>query len=232
MTTLTNAQVSFLLSNLIGNNSYVIFDYYVVPGNRFQFGGITDTLNDESIANYTKGSHAIYDINADVYDKNAERALTVFSDNGVDLTEYTYLMISTVEGESTYILLWGDITYDVHFNDENSSNNKGMNKTYSECMGYIAINNGTDCEYFKSYKKGTTSIVCNQTAETVYEEEIKTPVKSTVEGYEYATVYESASNWIVDLRTGAGDGFYPKKNFSQEEAISKAISKAIAAITC
>lgn len=224
MTTLTNAQVSFLLSNLVGNNTYVIFDYYVVPGNRFQFGGITDTLNDDSIANYTKGSHAIYDINADVYDKNAERAFTVFQDNGVDLAEYTYLMISTLEGESTYILLWGDITYDIHFNDENNSNNKGFKQTFEYCKNYIEQSNGTGESYFESYKNGTASIVCNETSETVYEEEIETPVKATVDGYEHAKVFESASNYIVDLRTGLGKGFYPKDIFSLEDAISDAVA--------
>ena len=40
----------------------------------------------------------------------------------------------------------------------------------------------------------------------------------------YGKVYESASNYIVDLRTGLGKGFYPKNIFSLEDAINDAIA--------
>ena len=64
-------------------------------------------------------------------------------------------------------------TYDVHFNDEYDSNNKGMTESLEYCKEYIRQNNGTNNSYFEDYKGGTVSIVCNETGETVYEEEVR-----------------------------------------------------------
>jgi len=60
-------------------------------------------------------------------------------------------------------------TYNVVFNDETSSNDKGFKESYNYCMNYIKSNNGTNNSYFASYKGGTVSIVCNETGETVFE---------------------------------------------------------------
>ena len=60
-------------------------------------------------------------------------------------------------------------TYDVHFNDELNSNNKGFKSTLDECVSYINQHNGTDFSYFQDYKNGTVSVVCNETGETVFE---------------------------------------------------------------
>ncbi len=64
-------------------------------------------------------------------------------------------------------------TYDIHFNDEYDSNNKGMAVSYDEAMDYIKMNNGTSESYFTDYKGGVVSIVCNETGVTVYEEEVR-----------------------------------------------------------
>lgn len=64
-------------------------------------------------------------------------------------------------------------TYDVYFNDETDSNNKGMSDTMENCLEYIRQNNGTNDSYFADYKGGIVSIVCNETGETVYEEEVR-----------------------------------------------------------
>lgn len=64
-------------------------------------------------------------------------------------------------------------TYDVHFNDSNDGNSKGFELTFEDAMAYIKSNNGTNDSYFADYKGGTVSIVCNQTGETVYEEDVK-----------------------------------------------------------
>ena len=64
-------------------------------------------------------------------------------------------------------------TFDVVFNDENSSNNKGFKYSYEECLSYINSNNGTNESYFKDYKGGLVSIVSNETGEMVFENEIK-----------------------------------------------------------
>ena len=64
-------------------------------------------------------------------------------------------------------------TYDVLFNDSADSNSKGMRATIEECKKYISMYNGTNHSYFEDYKGGTVSVVCNETGETVYEEDVK-----------------------------------------------------------
>lgn len=66
-----------------------------------------------------------------------------------------------------------ELTYDIHFNDNNNSNNKGFSLPLVECKSYIRDFNGTNESYFGDYKNGEVSIVCNETGETVYTEAIK-----------------------------------------------------------
>lgn len=66
-----------------------------------------------------------------------------------------------------------ELTYDVHFNDSTDGNSKGFNADFDYCKNYIELNNGTNHSYFEDYKGGTVSIVCNETGETVYEEEVR-----------------------------------------------------------
>jgi hypothetical protein len=66
-----------------------------------------------------------------------------------------------------------ELTYDVHFNDSTDSNGKGFMADFDYCKNYIEQNNGTNNSYFEDYKGGTVSIVCNETGETVYEEEVR-----------------------------------------------------------
>ena len=61
-------------------------------------------------------------------------------------------------------------TYDIYFNDANDSNNKGFKLSIEECKSWIDNNRGES--YFEDYQGGTVSIVCNETGETVYEENI------------------------------------------------------------
>lgn len=63
-------------------------------------------------------------------------------------------------------------TYDVHFNDANDSNNKGFKESFDYCKNYIETYNGTNESYFEDYKGGSVSIVCNETGDEVYSEEI------------------------------------------------------------
>lgn len=65
------------------------------------------------------------------------------------------------------------ITYDVVFDDDTSSNEKGFKSSFQDCLDYIEMNNGTNESYFESYKGGVVSIVCNETGTTVYEDEVK-----------------------------------------------------------
>jgi hypothetical protein len=64
-------------------------------------------------------------------------------------------------------------TYDIFFNDSDNSNNKGFALSLEDAKAYINRYNGTNESYFADYKGGTVSIVCNETEETVYEEEVK-----------------------------------------------------------
>lgn len=66
-----------------------------------------------------------------------------------------------------------NLTYDLYFDDDYDSNNKGMHESYDYCMDYIKCNNGTNTSYFQDYKGGTVRIVCNETGETVYSEEVR-----------------------------------------------------------
>ena len=63
-------------------------------------------------------------------------------------------------------------TYNVVFNDDTNSNDKGFH-ILQYCKDYIKENNGTNESYFEDYKGGTVSIVCNETDETVFEVKAK-----------------------------------------------------------
>jgi len=63
-------------------------------------------------------------------------------------------------------------TYDILFNDSEFTNNKGFRMTKKEAINYIQAHNGSDHGYFKDYKGGVVSVICNETGETVYEENI------------------------------------------------------------
>lgn len=65
------------------------------------------------------------------------------------------------------------LTYNVVFNNDNNSNDKGFEQTLDYCKNYIATYNGTNESYFADYKGGIVQIVCNETEEVVYEEEVR-----------------------------------------------------------
>lgn len=64
-------------------------------------------------------------------------------------------------------------TYDIFFDDDTASNNKGFKESLQYCRDYIKQFNGTDHSYFADYKGGNVRIVCNETGETVYETQVK-----------------------------------------------------------
>ena len=89
------------------------------------------------------------------------------SDFGENLSEERKYAFSCFIGS----LSW--LTYDIHFDDENNSNNKGFNDSFQECKEYIEMENGTNNSYFPDYKGGTVSIYCNELDRLVYETEIE-----------------------------------------------------------
>ena len=64
-------------------------------------------------------------------------------------------------------------TYDVVFHDAESDNNKGWEESYEYCMDYIKMYNGTNESYFEDYKGGVVAIICNETGDEVYIEEVR-----------------------------------------------------------
>ena len=64
-------------------------------------------------------------------------------------------------------------TYDVHFNDESDSNNKGFKISLQDAISYVDSNNGSNNSYFADYKGGTVSVVCNETGFIAYEAQVK-----------------------------------------------------------
>lgn len=64
-------------------------------------------------------------------------------------------------------------TYDVQFDDDAATNSKGWRESFEYCKDYIETNNGTDTSYFADYKGGVVSIICNETDEIVYTEDVR-----------------------------------------------------------
>jgi hypothetical protein len=87
-----------------------------------------------------------------------------FAYKGGFLTHYHWF---DEDGKESAIITLDLRTYDVVFNDDESSNSKGMEATIEECREYIRENNGTSWSYFGDYKGGCVSIVCNETGEEV-----------------------------------------------------------------
>ena len=63
-------------------------------------------------------------------------------------------------------------TYDVTFNDSENSNSKGFSISKEEAIQYVKQHNGTNESYFQDYKGGIVQVVCNETAEVVFESEV------------------------------------------------------------
>jgi hypothetical protein len=63
-------------------------------------------------------------------------------------------------------------TFDILFNDDNNSNNKGFAISLEDAKDYINRYNGTNESYFEDYKGGIVSIICNETEEVVFETEV------------------------------------------------------------
>jgi len=64
------------------------------------------------------------------------------------------------------------LTYDIHFNDSENSNNKGFKKSLLFCLNYVEENNGTNNSYFADYKGGNVSVVCNETGRVAFTTEV------------------------------------------------------------
>lgn len=85
-----------------------------------------------------------------------------------EINNYNYLRLSDVTADIEEMQL----TYDIVFNSNESSNNKGFATTIEDCKSYIKKFNGTNESYFEDYKGGIVSIYCNETEETVFETEV------------------------------------------------------------
>jgi hypothetical protein len=61
-----------------------------------------------------------------------------------------------------------ELTFDIVFDSDTSSNNKGFSNDFEYCFNYVNIHNGTNHSYFKVYKGENVSIYCNEMEEIVY----------------------------------------------------------------
>lgn len=64
-------------------------------------------------------------------------------------------------------------TYDVVFHSDTDSNSKGFKMKLVDALTWVAMHNGTNHSYFADYKGGTVQVVCNETEEVVYSEEVR-----------------------------------------------------------
>lgn len=64
-------------------------------------------------------------------------------------------------------------TYDVFFDSDTDSDNKGWQQSLDYCKNFIKTFNGTNNSYFKDYKKGTVSIICNEDQKRVFSTTVK-----------------------------------------------------------
>jgi hypothetical protein len=56
---------------------------------------------------------------------------------------------------------------------------------------------------------------------------MKTIIKMHVTGYNHAVISEDAENYYVDLKTGLGEGIYPKTEWGLEQAIENQLDLGI-----
>lgn len=154
-----NEVIEFAKSELSSNNTLVI----ATLGN----GGAGLTLlqddDEDFINNFASG------LNEAEFDGVVEPSADIEESEYYNSDSIVYQFIYD-NGLIIQILGWVDEkTYDVHFNDETSSDNKGFSDSIDYCQNYIDSNNGSSESYFEDYKGGTVSIVCNETGETVFE---------------------------------------------------------------
>lgn len=71
-------------------------------------------------------------------------------------------------------------TYDIVFNDDTGSNNKGFSQTLKYCKDYIKAYNGTGFSYFGDYIGGVVQIINNRTGLVVYETQVKIIKKNRI----------------------------------------------------
>ena len=65
-----------------------------------------------------------------------------------------------------------EITFDVIFHNQESSNSKGFKLTFEECKDYIETYIGTDNSYFADYKGGIVCILCDYNGITYFQKTI------------------------------------------------------------
>ena len=73
---------------------------------------------------------------------------------------------------SEFVSSLEELSYDIQFNDETDSNNKGFSISMSEAKNWIEANKSDETTYFGDYKGGTVSIICNETGSVIFEENI------------------------------------------------------------
>jgi hypothetical protein len=66
-----------------------------------------------------------------------------------------------------------DVVFSATFDNQVESSTLGSRSSIKACKAYIDRNNGSRIGFFNIFKKGTASIVCNETNELIHTEKIK-----------------------------------------------------------
>lgn len=112
--------------------------------------------------------------------------LEVLTDNGINITCSDSMamlitdedaaridaLVEEIAPAAEYDYTIEELTYDVCFDDDTASDCKHFRSSIKDCRAYIKCYNRTNVSYFEDYKGGIVSIRCNETGETIYEEEI------------------------------------------------------------
>lgn len=102
-----------------------------------------------------KDSHDVIEEEDDdifYYGLSEEDMLASMKDGSEDILDFRIESFEEFEYTPNY-------TYDIHFNDDNDSNNKGWKASLEDCLDYIDMWNGTNESYFADYKGGIVSVV-------------------------------------------------------------------------
>jgi hypothetical protein len=111
-------------------------------------------------------------------------------------TTVTYSRVSGVKSKKTY---------DVYFNNDEHSNNKGFEYTLAEAKNYIKHYNGTNESYFKDYKGGLVQIIDNDTGNVVYSTKIKSSKKiSGIKKSPARSLHKDTKSHNVNIRVMSG----------------------------
>jgi hypothetical protein len=105
---MTNEQIDFLLSELIGFDTYTLV---VNPSHDFDYLGLTECIGYDDTIRIKSNIIDIYPVESD----DIKNVTDVFRSNDVDLDYYSHVAAVKEADAVSYMLLWGDINLEENF---------------------------------------------------------------------------------------------------------------------